>query len=184
MQMRFFISILIVCLLSSCASINKGVLIKRKYNKGYHIDLASHKRTPPLKEDTRSVPVSNEAPEVVIVPKKSNGTIAPPVYETKNETTASPGSIVKCALPQKSSGNNAGGFSIKEKLKDQAIRSSKRSKGLSDGQVAVGVIGFIVLTIIYFLAIIIKSPGFPIGLAIIVAMIGALLTLLTGVLFI
>ncbi len=182
--MRFFVSILIVCLLGSCASVNKGVFIKRKYNKGYYVNIASHKRTSGAKENKSDHPkIKNETTEIVVVEQDDATPSFNSISEVKKECSSPPN---KKPLSFSNSANEQTTLvTIKENVKKKlTFRIQQQKSSYSDAQAGIGLIFFLLLTIVYAFAIVLYNPGFPVLLAIVIAMIGALLTLLTGIMFI
>jgi len=178
--LRFFVGLFVLILLSSCASVGKGVFIKRKYNKGYHIDLASHKQTEPRKRcwlnDKSS---SSEEQEVVVLEKEK---IDPEVQSISTSTET-----VEQSIPHNYSFQQ-GGFApqklpVKERVVENVVKLRTQKNLYNDFKFGLMLVLFVILTIVYTISILFNYPAFPFVLAVVVAMLGALLTLLTGQVF-
>jgi hypothetical protein len=185
--MRFFVSILIVCLLGSCASVNNGFIIKRKYNKGYYINIASHKRSTGTKQ-SKAAPseLKHETTEIFVVDQRQKEFPHPNSQEDKPKQNSQPSYTKNKPLSCADASPIASRTSdIKENVSEKlSIQIGKQSRMGEGAQFSLYLILFLILTIIYTFVLVANTPSFPILLAIPIAMIGALLTLLTGVMFI
>jgi hypothetical protein len=177
---------MIAGLLSSCASVN-GVFTKRKYTKGHYFDLAHKKQTPKI--ETRTEIENERTDEVAVLALASGETpgavqtgsfVTEPADHISGNKLFSDSPFAPNILTLKAESKSPF-VNFHRKLELQLQRPSDAA---SAGKLVLYIILFFVLTLIYTLAIIVKSPGFPLGLAIVVAMLGSLLTLLTGQLFI
>lgn len=177
--MRFLISLLALIFLGSCVSLGKGVVIKRKYNKGYHIDLASRKKTEPVTKPETQENASDEPVEVVVVGKQKSETIcSSKIAESpKTYSTGSQPHFGSKSFNQASPLGN-----VTQTLVKNAEKFKTRN-AYNDLKIGLGVILFVVLTIIYTITILYRYPGFPFLLAVVLAMLGALLTIITGATF-
>lgn len=189
--MRILVGSIIVCLLGSCASSN-GVFMKRKYNRGYYFSLAAHKKDIPTNKTSSSqgaITVNEQnnsfAPST---PNVFDANIEPiPLIAQSNANMPTSESLFHgVSVPKKINYQQQGQTTtFKSKLNHKFEQQTKHASDIAAGaKFVVYFVLFLVLTLVYTLVFIANNPGIPLGLAIIVAMLGALLTLLTGQLFI
>jgi hypothetical protein len=182
--LRFLLGFIALIFLGSCASVNNSIM-KRRYNKGFHVDLASGKRSNPKgsieQKEKTSLP---EEVDVVAVEKQKIETSQEHI--STGETTRDP--LVRSINSQMDLGSKSSPQSdlycaAKQTLVKNVTAFKIHKNNYSDFKFGLGVILFVILTLVYALAIVLHNPGFPFGLALIVGMIGALLTMLTGRVF-
>ncbi len=183
--MRFLIALFVLVFLGSCASLGKGAFIKRKYNKGYHIDLASHKKTESRKNTDLKEEITTSAEREMVVVEKQESQISQeissesePIESPKSSSSNPKPSFQSKGFRQISPLSNVAQVLIKNVDKVSAQRTN-----YTDFKLGLGIILFIVLTIIYTFTILYRYPEFPFVLAVVVAMLGAALTMLTGATF-
>ncbi len=183
-NVRIIIGLFIVCLLGSCASVNNGFLIKRKYNKGYYLNVASHKKASVKENHSMQQQVREEKPEIVTVEQQTQESTntATEITPIRNSYNAPQKNSVNTFATNKAS-LQTNFVSPKQKLQASVNKARSGSK-YDEIKFGLWVILFILLSFLYAFVIVAKNPGFPFGLALLIGMLGALLTMLTGVLWI
>ena len=186
--MRYFIGIVIVCFLGSCASGGLGIFTKRKYTKGHYLSLVAHKKrvsqkehqaieTLPLKKET--VVLASTEPKTITRPLLQTSVVSPTLKYPNKIRSA----IENSFSPILHKPHSYKRTSFKAKLQTY-INKKDDSDKKAGFKFVVYVVLFFFLSFIYTLVIKARNPSIPWALCVIVAMFGSLLTLLTGQLFI
>jgi hypothetical protein len=177
-------------LLGACHSGKSALFTKRKYTKGLYFDVAKH-----VPEAKRSGKIEKEIKEKNILVSADKKYV-----EQKNRVLAS--------VDAPTTNNSAGKDQIKKKrvfgldqvktflikkipvkekseTKKNSTISQKRAAAFDiDGAtVAIGLVGFILLTAVYFISILQASPGINPLVALVAAAIFAALSVVTGICF-
>ena len=197
--MKQVIYCLFVLLFARCSIINNNVFIKRKYTKGYFFQTKHNKNSTAINNDYKS----NQQVELRKI--ENNSVSNKSVSSNLVVLQSSLGNTI--TLKKSSVKNSPISYKIKSKTpvdaEDMFLESSKNfidknvfgkfqyaSAEKKEGgnleetlKLSLYTLLFIFLTVVYTISIIFKAPGFPIFLALPIAMILALLTLLTGIYF-
>ena len=179
--MRFFIGIIVVCLLGSCASIGKGIFTKRKYNRGYYIGVASAKRSisKPAAQKAKK-DVASEKNEIVVFTSGKKDEAEPDnnsIKKEKIEWEKNNTPVLNYSKEEKINliiGPSAG---MKNKI-DEHIEEADDS--LATKKFLIYTAMFIVLTLLYAYIIFRYSKGLSLTVIFLLAMLSAFITLFSG----
>lgn len=188
MFMRSIIVSLIILFFGSCSQKTDSFLLKRRYNKGYHFQLAgrhhkaegstgskselpcaSHKPSPTVSVCNTTSVVEKELVEPVYVVCANTEKMIP--YQSR---------LIKPLQEFKPSQTVIKENKLIKAIKQRGCSFNPEITGLGVG---LSVIMFILLTFVYTLAIMSQNPGMVFGVALVFAAILALLSIATGIMF-
>ncbi len=199
-------SLILIVLFAGCDLFKKNVFSKRKYTKGYFIETkpsnyelevrnrkATNTHTKLLKNQHKSLP-NDSLNNNLVVSKSSVEENSYSKSDVKGErNTFKETKRISKIIDAKFQSNNECNYlfvnktffsnGYADKLITNVDIKNSDSNTLNGIKFILYSFLFIVLAIVYTIAILIKAPGFPIVLAIPIAIILALLTLITGVVF-
>jgi hypothetical protein len=188
-------SLILIVLFTGCSVFNKNVFAKRKYTKGYFIESKhSNKKLEVYKSkktNRTSELIKTQKEEIYyarvddLSEKKSivEENCSPQTQVKIRKSNLKDKFFINKRIEQPSLTNN---FSIANYAKKMLVSIDEKSDGGNSIEAVEFIlysILFVFLAIVYTASILLRAPGFPLVLAIPIAIVMALLTVITGVYF-